>query len=321
DELTGAIGPLAGHGTFIAGVVRQRSPRARLLSVPVLGADGVVEEYLVHTALRRILHRQQEALRSGDVDSLVDVVCLSMGYYDEEGDDSRPDSPLARLLRALAEAGVAVVAAAGNSAVDDPFYPAALALPRGAAVPDSGPPPIVSVGARNPDNTSVALFTNDGPWVTTHRPGAAIVSTVPTALQGGLSPTVVVGDRRTIDRDDFSSGFAIWSGTSFAAPVVAAEIATALAADDAWLAGGTGPDHARAAVAAVLDGRQEAPRPRTPRPPRSPSAPDARSAPTGPATSAAWPRSSSCSTRCCGAPRAAKARTGRPRPTSCRSPG
>src|SRR5690606_7493487 len=223
DELTGAIGPLAGHGTFIAGVVRQRSPRARLLSVPVLGADGVVEEYLVHTALRRILHRQQEALRSGDVDSLVDVVCLSMGYYDEDGDDSRPDSPLARLLRALAEAGVAVVAAAGNSAVDDPFYPAALArprgaavpdsgptpiraraeagvavvaaagnsavddpfypaalaLPRGAAVPDSGPPPIVSVGARNPDNTSVALFTNDGPWVTTHRPGAAIVSTVP----------------------------------------------------------------------------------------------------------------------------------------------
>ena len=35
DPLTGAMGPLAGHGTFIAGVVRQLSPQARLLAVPV----------------------------------------------------------------------------------------------------------------------------------------------------------------------------------------------------------------------------------------------------------------------------------------------
>ena len=34
------------------------------------------------------------------------------------------------------------------------------------------------------------------------------------------------GPRATVDADDFSSGFAIWSGTSFAAPWIAGEIAT-----------------------------------------------------------------------------------------------
>jgi hypothetical protein len=34
--------------------------------------------------------------------------------------------------------------------------------------------------------------------------------------------------RETIDPDDFSGGFAVWSGTSFAAPVAAGELACAL---------------------------------------------------------------------------------------------
>ncbi len=33
-----------------------------------------------------------------------------------------------------------------------------------------------------------------------------------------------------MDPDDFSSGFGVWSGTSFAAPVLAGEVAAALAA-------------------------------------------------------------------------------------------
>ena len=34
--------------------------------------------------------------------------------------------------------------------------------------------------------------------------------------------------RETIDPDDFTGGFALWSGTSFAAPYVAARLAHAL---------------------------------------------------------------------------------------------
>src|SRR6266540_4565754 len=33
------------------------------------------------------------------------------------------------------------------------------------------------------------------------------------------------GRRQTLDTDDFSGGFAVWSGTSFAAPLLAAEVA------------------------------------------------------------------------------------------------
>jgi hypothetical protein len=36
------------------------------------------------------------------------------------------------------------------------------------------------------------------------------------------------GWRETVDPDDFTSGFAIWSGTSFAAPIFAGEVAAEL---------------------------------------------------------------------------------------------
>ena len=88
--------------------------------------------------------------------------------------------------------------------------------------------PIVSVGALNPDNKTDALFSNAGPWVRAYAPGAALFSTMP-KFQGGLQPVArsrAFGRRReSIDPDNFSGGFGLWSGTSFAAPVVAGRIA------------------------------------------------------------------------------------------------
>ena len=84
----------------------------------------------------------------------------------------------------------------------------------------------------NPDR-SIALFSNAGPWVSCHRPGAAVVSTFPVTFDGSAEPSYRMnlpgeGWRETIDPDDFRSGFGTWSGTSFAAPVLAGELAQCL---------------------------------------------------------------------------------------------
>jgi hypothetical protein len=62
-----------------------------------------------------------------------------------------------------------------------------------------------------------------------------VVSTVPTTLTGSLNPVLSVegfgpGPRSGVDFDDFRSGFAVWSGTSFAAPWVVGDIAAEVVA-------------------------------------------------------------------------------------------
>ncbi|GAA3579079.1 S8 family serine peptidase [Microlunatus spumicola] len=229
--LTGSLDVEAGHGTFIAGLVHQRCPDARILSVRVVQPDGVINEYDLLTALNMLWVRQALARREGRTADLVDVVSLSLGYYHEQPTDADFDPVMRTSLRALARLGVAVVTSAGNDATSRPAYPAAFApwSPLPDEVPDEIP--LVAVGATNPDGT-VALFSNAGAWVRTWRPGAALVSTVPTSFDGGSSPSVqlvVDGEvRATIDPDDFRSGFATWSGTSFAAPLLAGDVAQCL---------------------------------------------------------------------------------------------
>jgi hypothetical protein len=89
----------------------------------------------------------------------------------------------------------------------------------------------------NPDLVSTALFSNTGPWVRAYEPGAAVMSTMP-PFQGGMQPlarTTAYGrDRAAIDPDNYArgsdrtGGFALWSGTSFAAPMMAGKLAAYL---------------------------------------------------------------------------------------------
>jgi serine protease len=66
-------------------------------------------------------------------------------------------------------------------------------------------------------------------------PGAALVSTLPETFVGGLNPLASATDptgrpRRALDPDDFTSGFAVGSGTSYAAPVFVGRLAAELLA-------------------------------------------------------------------------------------------
>ncbi|WP_436492661.1 S8 family peptidase [Actinokineospora sp. HUAS TT18] len=119
----------------------------------------------------------------------IDVVVMTFGCHTP--DDQCP--PV--LARELDACESVVVAAAGNTATTRPFWPAAH-------------PKVVAVGATTPDGDP-APFSGRGPWVDTTAPGVDIVSS-----HVRLTPT-----SRTY-------GAARWSGTSFAAPRVAATLAT-----------------------------------------------------------------------------------------------
>ena len=232
DDVNGLIDVLCGHGTFIAGVVRQRCPEAVILAVPVMASDGAALEDDVVTALSLLLERHRAAKKAKEAGKpvphgILDVVNLSLGYYHEPL--RRPDdTALHDLLAEFATEGVVVVACAGNDATRARFFPAAFAAP--------GHDGLVGVGATNPDDRSVALFSNVGTWVTAHAPGAGIVSTVPITLSGSRTAGIRFdgtgpGPRSGVDPDDFRSGFGVWSGTSFAAPVFAGQLAARLATE------------------------------------------------------------------------------------------
>jgi hypothetical protein len=220
----------SGHGTFIAGIIRQTCPDAKVLAIRVMPSDGVVEEHQLCIALNKLLVRQAQAQAAGDLDGVIDVMSLSLGYYHEDPDDVRYSSVLAGTLRSFGTLGVAVVAAAGNDHTTTPFFPAGFASRQEGADQPADRVPLVSVGALNP-NGSPALFSNTGDWVSCYRPGANVVSTLPTTFDGSTQPDVITpSGGESIDRDDFTGGFGVWSGTSFAAPVLAGEIAASLAA-------------------------------------------------------------------------------------------
>lgn len=241
--LDGIFDDASGHGTFIAGIVRQECPAAQILPVRVADGEGVIMEAELIGALGRLIDYIEQV-------GPVHVLNLSFSFYHETPDDPSTISDIRGLLETLRdEHGVIVVCSAGNEATDRPTYPAAL--------PATGDHHL-SVGALNPANRSVALFSNIGDWVDVYAPGVAIVSTVPVDFDGGIQAGTrddKVGRRReTLDIDDFRGGFGVWSGTSFAAPLVAGRIAARLAA-------GQDPD---AAIADVLDELEDADHSRLP---------------------------------------------------------
>jgi hypothetical protein len=227
--LLGEVATHFGHGTFITGLLRQMSPDVQVYSLRVVHNDGLSYEHEIIGALHHVAE-QVEASRGGDSEALaVDVVVLALGYVDEASDD-QPGGWMGTAVERLTKLGIPVVAAAGNQSSDRPFYPAAFAAheqPENAA-------PIVSVGALNP-NLEIAMFSNEGPWVSCYATGAGLVSTYPCEAEGSREPErrakSSMGNRFRVsyDFDDFSSGFAVWSGTSFAAPVAAAYLLNAIA--------------------------------------------------------------------------------------------
>ncbi|MGI5214783.1 S8 family peptidase [Plantactinospora sp. CA-290183] len=181
----------AGHGLFICGLVSRVARGVGKEVGAVLHATGEGEEALIAATL---------------AETRAPVVNLSLGGY-TDGDET--PTTLASAVRRVLRAGRVVVAAAGNTGrrpeyAGRKFWPAALdgVIAVGACDTTGGAPEPADFSAREP-------------WVNVHAPGRDVVSYY-------LDTWPDTQGRRF-------TGAARWSGTSFAAPLVAAEIARRVA--------------------------------------------------------------------------------------------
>jgi subtilisin family serine protease len=239
EELADRVNAAAGHGTFITGLLHQHAPNADIRSVRVLRPDNVAYESDVLLALWVLADEVKQYQDSkGQFGRMVDIVSISLGYYDETWLSDK-ETRLRKALDQLTGLGVVVVASAGNDSSTRAFLPAAISSlpPDGTAVvpanpqepPLPPPPPVVGVGALNP-NSTVSWYSNGGPSASCTAPGTCLISTFPPDIKGSMGAMNIASsvDRESVDQDDYRGGFAMWSGTSFAAPLVAAAVAQKL---------------------------------------------------------------------------------------------
>ena len=167
-----------GHGTHVAGTIAALmnnltgdpaaeegvvgvAPNALILAYKVCFADGTCNDFAIEQAIARAI-----------VDG-AKVINMSLGA--PEASQSLFDA-----VQDAWNAGIVVVAAAGNDGTTAPFYPAAI-------------PNVVAVGAFDEDHKR-APFSNYGNWVDISAPGNGIFSTYPmVGCFGEVGPPGEVG--------------------------------------------------------------------------------------------------------------------------------
>ena len=206
-----------GHGTHVAGTVAARqgnntgvvgvAPLAQLYCVKVLDGNGNGTDETVLSGLDWVL-AQADA-----VSPAIKVVNMSLGRP-READDNDPNHPMRVAIQSLIEAGITVVAAAGN----DPLVDVA------ARVPASHPGVISVASTTAKDGTNqcrqlsgviradtASHFTTDGASVTVSAPGEDQEN----VSRGCLISSVGILSTR------MGGGTIRMSGTSMASPHVA----------------------------------------------------------------------------------------------------
>jgi len=221
---------LAGHATFIAGLILHQAPGAQLIIRPVLGQRASGKTWGVAKVMAEF------------VGTGVDILNLSFGCYT---DDGQPPLVLAKAV-SLVSPQILLVAAAGNHgnieelrAVGDP-----LAAPWTVNLKDTTPvwpaafAEVTAVGA-NDGHGHAADFSPKVPWVDVTAPGVDVESTYLDAEVRLAFP----GDSKT----ETFHGVARWEGTSFAAATVSGAVAANI---------GPGRDSRQALNAVLADARQ-----------------------------------------------------------------
>jgi len=208
-----------GHGTFVAGLidgtgaassgaVRGVAPGAKLVSLKIAGRDGGTDVVKVLEALQWVVDfRAVYGIR---------IVNLSLGFQSKQ---SYLVDPLDFAVERVWNAGIVVVAAAGNGGSSSP------------SITDPGNDPMVITAGSDSDKTTLALsddsvssFSSSGPTVDGFAkpdviaPGRSVVSSrSPGSAIDLANPNSEIGD-----------SYAKASGTSFATGIVSGAAALVL---------------------------------------------------------------------------------------------
>jgi hypothetical protein len=235
------------HGMFVAGLVHAVAPASEIQLIRVLNEYGCGDIYTLHDAVVSFVdktERQRKSL-SGV------VINLSLGYDDralattitadyspEDPPESSPcgkvdsrsvEALLCSVLEEAAEKGARIVAAAGNDSVEEPNpaeFPAVY-------------PFVVGVSASNQQGY-LACFSNTGDLAA---PGGEGDTTKPGFCEpavkecsegdcewGVIGPVVFPPEGHAY----WSTHYAYWSGSSFAAPLVSGLFALGAEAQLSW---------------------------------------------------------------------------------------
>jgi hypothetical protein len=204
------IPPYAGHGTFVAGVIRCLAPHADVMVSNIFQVAGSVLESDLVAELDRAL------AWGADVFNLSITAATRLNLSMLSFDNFR--------RRLQQYKGAVCIVAAGNDGSPVPVYPAAY-------------PEMLSVGALGADWRGRARFSNYGGWVDVYAPGRDLVNAYATGPYE-CHEYPYKGDIRKF------YGMARWSGTSFSTPVV-----TGLVAARMSRTGETGQEAAAALLA------------------------------------------------------------------------
>jgi subtilase family protein len=228
----GNLDALAGHSNFIAGVIAQNCPQAQITIRNHNGGfaydpsdDNAPDLFPTEAAVVRTLCQSHAA----------DVIELGFAFVAYENVISCAWDLAFQLInrqRAPQQFPI-VVSPAGNQDDQVPRYPAALDWSPG------GFPTMIGVGSYPaPTDFLHKNFSNHGPWLTCSTNGNDVLSTfleVDMPVEEWTPPWWQIWRGRwewpQRPRQDFSNAWAIWNGTSFAAPQVVAAIANAIPAN------------------------------------------------------------------------------------------
>lgn len=206
---TGLLAQDGGHGTFVAGCLRSAAPEAgvRVLNaaarLPLVKGAGPVGAVFA-SDLAQLVRSQLVAGPGEEPVAVPDILLLNFAFTTETGGPPLAfDALYDDVIQHLKE--LVIVCPAGNEGDARKNWPASFSW-------------VVSVGGLAENWRDRATWSNYGRTVDVYAPGDRLVNAY---ARGTYECTWedARGERRTFD------GMALWSGTSFAAPLVAGTIA------------------------------------------------------------------------------------------------